>query len=317
MRRWLRAAGQGKPPSAAVLSGAPSSNRSTAIATHYPPLHSKWPLAIIMIGVGDGPWDAMKQFDDMLPQRAHDNFQVSVRRRIRWQQRCGCVAKVVLCMPTCLSHRSPWMQFCCATDIFKDYAGDVARLEACFALKCARHLSDSGCGTSPEAVAGSPWMRLLGALPCRTSQRPHGGAGAVQGHPAPAPAGPGGRPALCHPPTAPLPVPAAASAAPWVRRRRCQLRRPVCSALPAAGLLPRLVRQRVVDGAGATPRAAVSTARAGRMKEWGALVAPRAAWGWQPRPPSCTLAPLTAWRGPNLARQAYPHFCVAGPLLQV
>lgn len=61
-----------------IADGAVNEKKATADAIVRA---SNYPMSIVVVGVGYGPWDIMEEFDDELPDRVFDNFQF-----VNWEE---------------------------------------------------------------------------------------------------------------------------------------------------------------------------------------------------------------------------------------
>uniref|UniRef100_A0A0D9VAK5 Copine C-terminal domain-containing protein n=1 Tax=Leersia perrieri TaxID=77586 RepID=A0A0D9VAK5_9ORYZ len=79
-----------------------SSQEQATIQTIF--IASYYPLSIVMVGVGDGPWDAMQHYDDHIPDIAFGNFH---RIPIRAGTHQPTTAASVLATTICPSQKEP------------------------------------------------------------------------------------------------------------------------------------------------------------------------------------------------------------------
>eukprot|EP00798_Chlamydomonas_sp_ICE-L_P032734 gene32734-33874_t len=126
----LIADGQVTRPSGLSSSQLSSQERATITAIEQA---SYLPLSIVMVGVGDGPWDTMEAFDDKLPKRKFDNFQF-----VNYTALCQKYAHDLAKRETTFA-RNALMEL---PEQYQKYAHDLAKRETTFARNALMELPE-------------------------------------------------------------------------------------------------------------------------------------------------------------------------------
>ncbi|KAI8543818.1 hypothetical protein RHMOL_Rhmol08G0248700 [Rhododendron molle] len=127
---------------------------------------SEYPLSIILVGVGDGPWDMMREFDDNIPARAFDNFQASIRRR-KIHLYCSIILKFVLFLsfwsyyPKLLFFPFQFVNF---TELMSKNL-DRSRKEAAFALAALMEIPSQYKATLELNILGATRGKAIDRVP--------------------------------------------------------------------------------------------------------------------------------------------------------
>lgn len=98
-----------------------------------------YPLSIVMVGVGDGPWETMNDFDDELPERQFDNFQFVAFSKFQ-----------ALLKDASVAHRRV-IEAAFAVCALQEVPAQVAAAKALGMLTAG----STQCGSSPATAAGA------------------------------------------------------------------------------------------------------------------------------------------------------------------
>ncbi len=142
---------------------------------------SHYPLSIVVVGIGDGPWETMRAFDDKLPAREFDNFQFVDFHSSR-QHALGLA-------PHDEPARTAFVEAMFARDALQEIPGQFASVARYLGARSRRALLEPGPVETLDPPVAVPPLPPQAAHAPRAA--PEGGAGPPQ-RPVTAAAGGGG-----------------------------------------------------------------------------------------------------------------------------